>query len=379
MRAAVTEAAVTGWGRRAAGAVALLSVWGAVSPAHAQTNPEAEPEKTEEAKPESVEPGSPGVPVEAATKAQKEDALKKYRLGVDLMGANKFDEALEMFRSSHAKVASPNSRLMVARALIKLKRFPEAYDQLQLVIAEATQLAKALSKYEQTVSAAQAELKSVNKQVGLLKLDVDGQVTVGDKPLDRTDWDKTLALAPGKVTVTLRLENGQLVEETVDVGAGQTTELTLDIPKPVAPEAPRAATPRPAPRGVPHQTLGWVGVGIGVVGFGSFAAFGLLNNNKFEDLEGQCSNNRCPSTLVEDAEDGRTYQTLANVGLGVGIAGTLMAAGFFIFGGNDGGSEDAVMLEKRANRDEAQGGIAGVLRQTQVQVGLGSIDVRGRF
>ena len=65
---------------------------------------------------------------------------------------------------------------------------------------------------------------------------------------------------------------------------------------------------------------------MGLAGLAAFTIFGLVNNSKFSDLESECPNDRCPERLADGAEAGRTYQTLANVGLGVGLVGLGTAA-----------------------------------------------------
>src|SRR6185503_7446628 len=96
-----------------------------------------------------------------------------------------------------------------------------------------------------------------------------------------------------------------------------------------APSCP-PATPVVEKSGIDQRTLGIVAGGVGIAGFATFAVFGLLNNGKYDDLKNGCPNGVCPRSLSEEAEAGRTYQTIANVGLGVGIVGVVSSVLLFV-------------------------------------------------
>ena len=69
------------------------------------------------------------------------------------------------------------------------------------------------------------------------------------------------------------------------------------------------------------RTWSYVAGGVGAAGIVTFGVFGLLNNSKHSKLEDECKNGVCPSSLESDKNTGQTYQTVANVGLVVGIVG----------------------------------------------------------
>lgn len=311
-----------------------------------------------------------GVPVEAASASQMKEAVKQYRLGVELLGEAKFEEALGMFRGSYEKVASPNSRLMVARALIKLERYPEAHKELVATIADASELVPTAQKYQQTVDAAKAELAELSAKIGQLKLVVDGKITVNATPIEQSDWQQVQVLAPGQVKVTYELSNGQRVEKAVTLEPGKTTEVELFSPPPASAVTAAASAPAPAPLAIPpdsvsYDSLAWVSAGVGAGGLLTFAVFGLLNNARFSDLEDRCVNNRCTRDLVADAETGRTYQTLANVGLSVGLVGGLSAAYFFLSQKRQTSAQITKAAASRSN--------------TELMVHADGVTIRGQF
>lgn len=313
---------------------------------------------------------TPGVPVEAASDADRAEALEQYRLGVGLLESGQPDGALQLFLASFEKVASPNSRLMVARTLAELGRHPEAFQQFQLVVQESERLAKGLPKYERTLEAARAELAALAPRVALMKLEVDGQVSVAGRVLDRSAWDDLIPMAPGKVTIRFTLNNGQTVEETVDLQAGATNQIVLDVPKRRVEPPQQMTTSSPGGESVvPYETLAWVGAGTALVGITGFTVFGLMNNGKFNDLEERCDGSSCPLSLWNDAENGRTLQTLANVSLGIGLVGA--AAGAYFFLATDGDLPTSAEYESSRGKDSRV--------SAEVGIGLGTVQVRGSF
>jgi hypothetical protein len=302
-------------------------------------NDKAESE-SEEAEPGegNADPSAVGVPIELASKAQKEVARKQLQLGIDLLDAGKFAQALEVLRMSHQRVASPNTRLMIARALSKLERNPEAYAELQLALSEARMLARGASKYEDTVEAAEAELATVRGKVALVQLDLGMHVSMQGKPLEAERWSQPLVLPAGKTEFEFRLANGQTRKQSLELSAGQEVKVPLllettpsDVSPPPVAHEPSTINKQPiASDGVSRKTLAWASVGIAGVGLLGFATFGFLNKSRFEELEDQCTDTSCPVALREEAETGRTYQSLANVGLGVGAVGLLSATYFFL-------------------------------------------------
>jgi hypothetical protein len=73
---------------------------------------------------------------------------------------------------------------------------------------------------------------------------------------------------------------------------------------------------------------------VGVAGLATFAIFGLMSNSTFNDLKSACppSNGGCPASAGKSGEisSGQTQQTVANVGLVVGLVGIAAGATFFV-------------------------------------------------
>ena len=61
-----------------------------------------------------------------------------------------------------------------------------------------------------------------------------------------------------------------------------------------------------------------------------------MEKSTYSTLQSSCPGNACPPDKAADISSGKTQQLLANVGLGVGIAGVAVGATLFVLslGGN---------------------------------------------
>jgi hypothetical protein len=241
--------------------------------------------------------------------------------------------ALEHFEKSYQAVQSPNSHLMVGKALIDLGRHAQAYRELEETAREADQAAVQDAKYEQTARAARDELSALEHELVKVTIKVNGAtasavVRVNGKDHAPAELDDPLLVPPGELRVEL-VENGQVVStESTNPAAGDQLEMTLQAPEQGAAPAPAASpvdsgsegemTKKPFPH---RRSMAYVAGGVGAAGLIGFGVFGLLNNGKYSDAKDQCSDGICPRDARRDANRGHSYQTAANVSLIVGVVG----------------------------------------------------------
>jgi tetratricopeptide (TPR) repeat protein len=310
-----------------------------------------------------------GAGVGTATDEQKAEAGKSYQRGAEAFAAGELEKALEEFQRSLDVVSSPNSRLMLARTLAKLGRNADAYAELERTVVDAEAAAQIDKKYATTVDAARAELAELKPQVGLVSVRVSGStsddsLSVGGREIEQTNWDRPVAVAPGKVRVVLRTASGEAVRE-VDVPAGSSASVDIS---PTPPPAKPAAEPPPvvevSTSSSNTKTLGFVAGGIGLAGIASFAIFGGLNSAKFRKLEDECINSRCSPDLESERDQGKTYQTIANVSLVVGAVGIATGTVLLVIAGGEDDPQQEARTRSRAPR---------------LGIGLGYVDVSGSF
>lgn len=304
-----------------------------------------------------------GASLSAATAAQKKTASEHYAAGLKASRSGDNEQALKEFRASYDTVASPNSHLMVGRALEALGRKGEAYAAYDQTVSEAEAAAESDPKYKKTAKAAERERDQLRPQVAFVNVHVagagpDDELVVGDRTIDRSDWDKPIAVTPGGVQVELRSPGSGAQTRTVNATAGGTNTVELSgashpsgQTQPVQAEASSS--------GMNKRTLAYVAGGIGAAGLVTFAVFGVLNNSKYNDLQKSCPNNLCPASRKSDADTGSTYQTIANVGLGVGVVGVVSGAILYF-------------LSTKQERGTAT-------NRPRLSVGLRSVRITGKF
>src|SRR2546423_461561 len=95
-------------------------------------------------------------PRDVASKT-KQVAQRVYLEGVHHYRAGRLVAALAAFRASYELVPSPNSHLMVARALRDRGELVEAYAEYDKLVVEADAAAATDTKYDASAQAARAE------------------------------------------------------------------------------------------------------------------------------------------------------------------------------------------------------------------------------
>lgn len=320
-----------------------------------------------------------GAAPESATAEQKATAQKAFEKGMKAAKAKKHEDALAAFKESYGAVASPNSHLMMARELVELGRLEEAWAEYEKTVVEAEAAAQKDPKYADTATGAKHEQEELRGKLGFVKLTVTGagpgsRVTVRGKEIPQADWGKPVAVMPGSVRVELVGSDGKETVQEVNATAGSETPVTL---------APPAAAPAAGAGGAEGQgsakleastsgkgpsmrTWAYIAGGVGVAGLATFGIFGAMNNAKHSKLEDECKDGVCPASLEDDKDAGKTYQTIANVGLVVGVVGLGTGTVLYLMSGKK--TEKAAALPRRRGP-----------RVESVSVGYQSVLVSGSF
>lgn len=300
-----------------------------------------------------------GVAVEQATAQQKQAAQEKYDAAMAAFQAKRYDEALAGFRESYAVVASPNSRLMVANVLQAQGDVVAAYWEAQATVEIAEASAAHDDRYAPAADSARKALARLRALVGLVTVQVirvatskgDERLTVAGKQIERNDWGKTLAVAPGQCEVVLTGEGGSAHKE-IAVSAGATIEITIgplvagsaaegsddeeEGDEPGSRQPTGAAAAKATQLYVAGGVIGTLGVAGGVL----FAVFGSLAKSNYDDLIDQCPNDRCSADLEGQADSTRTQQVVANVSLVAGAVGLAAGVGLLVAGSVVAGSSE---------------------------------------
>jgi hypothetical protein len=281
-----------------------------------------------------------GVLPAGATPVQREQAQSRFLRGKDLMNKKDPETALSEFRASHEIVASPNTRLEIARCLSTMGKLVEAYAEFGRTAVEAKELRAEDNRYQRAYDAAMAERAQLQPKLGFVSLTIQNsteetRVTVGGEEIRRAAWAEPAPVIAGTAEVVVRTNGHAAVQRTVTLAAGASTALTIDAqsgaPDPV--ESPAPAEPNVAESRSGHppwRTGAYVAAGVGAAGLATFAIFGALAHSTYGDLQGVCGAGPCPASKADEVSSGRRQQTIANIGLAVGVIGVAAGATMFV-------------------------------------------------
>jgi hypothetical protein len=281
-----------------------------------------------------------GVLPAEATPVQREQAQARFQRGKDLMAKRSYDEALGEFRASHDIVASPNTRLEIARCLVAMGKLVAAYAELGRTSIEAKELVAEDKRYQRANESATAERAELQPKLGFVAMTIENpsdatRVLVGGEEIRRAAWTEPAPVMAGTTAIVVMTPNHADVTRNVTLTAGASTALMIDAQSGAATDqaAPVAiATPAPMEspaHRVPLRTWAYVAGGVGAAGIATFALFGALAHSAYDDLQTACGTGPCPPAKADEISSGKTKQTIANVGLAFGIVG--VAAGTTLF------------------------------------------------
>ncbi|MDB4995723.1 MAG: hypothetical protein JWM74_3155 [Myxococcaceae bacterium] len=273
-------------------------------------------------------------------------AQQRYARGRELFFAKSYAEALKEFRAANELVASPNTRLYIARCERELGHNASAFVEYQRAASEAADRARTDPRYTTTRDHARSESAALEPKLARLVVKVTNApegatVSVGGQPLPRAGWDLPTPIDPGEVEVVANAAGRAPFKKKVTAAAGQTAEITVvleDGPPGAIAAVPVTTTTTTTPANNPGdgtplveppgeakttgggvRTLGFVTLGVGVVGIAGFAIFAGMAKSRFDEVKTACGGHRCANSSNDGAIDGgERMQTIANVSLAVG-------------------------------------------------------------
>lgn len=298
-----------------------------------------------------------------ASPVKREQAQARFERGKKLFGEKKFAEALEEFRASFDLVASPNTHLFVARCQRELGKLVEAYVEFGRTAVEAKELAAEDSRYAKAGESAAAERNELANRLVFVTVTVENArdattLKVSGEEVRRAGWGEPVPALPGTVEISVETPPGAPVVRTLSIAPGARDSVTIDAgaSPTVTAGAPASPTPETGGRS-PLRTWSYVAGAVGVVGIATFAIAGLSARSTYSSLRDECGG-PCPPSRQSEIDGGRTKQTVANVGLVVGLVG--LATGTTLF-----------FLSGSAKKPEAA--------HTALSIGPGTITLQGAF
>jgi len=291
-----------------------------------------------------------------AAAAQTDPGLAQQRFeeGLSHYRARRYDDALRAFRASYELAPSPNSRLFIGRSLRELGELGRAYGELRLAASEAEQRGRTDPRYEPTAEAADTEAGELEPRIGRVTVTMDDppaglRVTVAGREFTDAGLGLAVPVDPGEITIAAEAEGREPVRMTRRLRAAEEVSLALRmeriadgagagaLPPVVAPDPSRDGPPV-GDGASPLAVGGWIATGLGAAAAVSFAVFYALADARFEDLSGECLPSACPPDRRADIDEGRAFQTYANVSLGVSVASLALGVSLLLAAHLGGGS-----------------------------------------
>jgi hypothetical protein len=315
----------------------------------------------------------------APSAADKAKAKRSFDRGQKLYGQHKLDEAMAAFQASHDSVADAKASLMIARILRDNGELLKARNAYQSALDEAMGAEARGQGRRATIDEIKKDLKDLDGVLGFVNVELVHAPSGTRVSIDGRDVTAQLGspirVEPGPLVVSAGAPGSGEKTQKVTVKAGETTTVELsftwsgktdeqlaDVP-PDSDDHPASgdseSDDKPASKG--KRTLTWIAGGVGLAGFATFAVFGAMSTAKFNHLEDACPDQHCPPDLESDRNTGKTFQTVANVGLVVGAVGVGTAVTLFALGGP---SDSSTATGSRVPR---------------LELGLGSLRLRGSF
>jgi hypothetical protein len=284
-----------------------------------------------------AETAAPTEPLRSNPEAEFTEAVKVFKNG---------DTAAALPRFVHLgeTTNSPNVQLYVGYCQLELGHAREAHQAFSRAVKLSLDLGGV--KYVATQEAARAELAKLNLRlasltIAFVELPADFVVRLDGEIVDSSLVGSPLVVEPGLHHVDAEAEGSKPVARDVSLDAGGSKTIALLFEKRVESEValPPAEQSAPVQRSDPGSrltSLGYVAAGLGVAGLGAFVVAGIQARSTYNKLQSECPSGCVDAAHRNDASQGRTYQTVANVGLALGIAGTLTGATLVYLGVTSG-------------------------------------------
>jgi hypothetical protein len=253
--------------------------------------------------------------------------------GAQAFEAGHYADAADFFKRAHELVHAPSIALLEARSLAKVGQLLEAIDIFEQT-AHFKLSEDSPAAYAQAVESAHNEVEEVRKRVPRLKLTLIGGapteetpfVTIDDRPTPAALLGVERPLNPGLHRIAVRVAGQVRTSRELSLLETESYQVELDVsptkpaPKPVVFNEPPVAVVTPStPSSGTMRTLGYVGIGVGVVGLGIGTYTGLVALHHKSNLDSACAP-KCPMSSAGEMDSFRSNRTVSWISYGVGIA-----------------------------------------------------------
>lgn len=275
------------------------------------------------------------------------EAREQFDAGQTALLANDAAGAERALRAAIALYDSPNTHLLLGRALLAQQRMEDAYDEFELTVLLATRCSvrdateRGRARYMRSIEQGAAERAQLAPRVALLAVHFESgtppgtSITVGARPAIAQLNDRTVAAAAGDaVSVVVTAPGYQDWRGTVTLTTGRVASIEVALQRIV--EGPRVIERRVQTQLVRVTRVSPLfGVGLAVTGAGlATGAAGtvvfLLARERYMALDRACSSEACPRdpAFLSAVDRGQSMEFAGQItmytGIGVTAAGAIL-------------------------------------------------------
>jgi hypothetical protein len=237
-----------------------------------------------------------------------------------------------------------------------MHRLVDAYRQMRRTAEAAEARSSSEARFAGTRDAAKRELDELRAQLVLVTVVLAEKpegldLELNGNPVSVSELSQAIPALPGALRLQARAEGFEPLTLERQTEAGQALSLAVALtPLGTKAKAAPAVIPDrrpPVKSSGPGLLIGGIAsLSLGVAGWVMLGVTGTKANDLHDRVSAACGGTHCPDQSHEDdIDEGELMDILANVGLGVGIAGTL--AGGVLIGvhlADDDGSETQLAL-----------------------------------
>lgn len=258
--------------------------------------------------------------------AELQEARDKFQKALALQTGGDWASALALLKEVAAVRSTPQVRFNIALCEENLGQLVAAVGDYELAAADA----RAADETE-VVQQAERRLKELKGRIPKVvvtrgtnadtaTITLDG-VTLGDQVIG-----KEMNVDPGPHVITARATGFDSFRTTVRVEEAE----TKTVPVMLTPVAEPPPAPPPSPSGPPAEPsppiAGYIVGGVGLLSLGAAGVMYGLRQGALNELERECTDNKCPPDLKHTADRGEQYNLWGNIGLAVGVVGVGLGA-----------------------------------------------------
>lgn len=235
----------------------------------------------------AILPSRPVLADEPPTKADRDEAQRRYQRGKELYEENDFAAALVEIRRAHSLSRSYKLLYDIGQICYQMQDYPCALRSFTTYLAEGKDEVTGQRRTD-----VQADIDRLKGRVATLRISTSlpgAEILIDDVAQGTTPLAAGVLVSAGRRKVTARIEGSAPVTKIVEIAGGDSTDVMIDLgAAPAAsssttPPSTTAATPVEAPPGgrkVP--VLPWVLTGVFAVGAGVTGGLALAASSDYK-------------------------------------------------------------------------------------------------